>query len=347
ITTFLLSVNSSLLQNTDQWMPMPFTLETLPIENLYRILSHIDLKDRVRVRECNTTMREAIEQSDFIATKLVIYFDGETMACPRLYFGDKSECITSKINELRDLYSRQSRMFRVARIGELEIKFDTCVIDETVLEQVIGQVQFQSLIVHLHKIKIMQPSVLKLVQRFEGENRRFHTCCFAPDPQMIIELPRIKNLVIESDGVALRDHFNPDHILQIIGKDHEDIVVPMKLFKPNDMFRIIRAVHSNDRVKSLSLHVSSLNFQYNFLKSIGIREEGANLINISDANSPINLGQMMKSQGRINITNYYLSHGPGYLRIHSKNRGIHRIYIVKETLPQDAIPYHNFSLPSD
>ncbi|GMT33848.1 hypothetical protein PFISCL1PPCAC_25145, partial [Pristionchus fissidentatus] len=345
ITTFLLSVNSSLFQNTAQWIPMPLTLETLPRENLYRILSHIDLKDRVRVRECSQNMKSAIEQSDFITTKLAIYFERDAMRCPRLYFGDKQECITAKINELRDLQNRQSQMFRIAQINELTMHFDEAVINEKVLEQVIGPFQFLTLNVHVHKI--MQPSVLRLIQRFEGGNMSFHICCFAPDLQTIIDLPRMKNLIIESNNVALSDYINSEKVLQIIGKDHEYTVLPMKPFKPEHLFRIIREVQSNDRVKGLTLHVSSLNFQYNFLNAIGIREEGANLLNISDANSPIVLGQMIRPLGRMNILNYYLSYGPGYLCVRSKNHGIYRISIVKETLPEDAIPSHNFTLPSD
>ncbi|GMT33844.1 hypothetical protein PFISCL1PPCAC_25141, partial [Pristionchus fissidentatus] len=68
------------------------------------------------------------------------------------------ERMTANINEyhsLRKLRSRQSRIFRNARVGELTMNFEKRVIDEEVLDQVTGQIHFLSLKVHMHEI--MQP----------------------------------------------------------------------------------------------------------------------------------------------------------------------------------------------
>ncbi|GMT33845.1 hypothetical protein PFISCL1PPCAC_25142, partial [Pristionchus fissidentatus] len=274
--------------------PLHLALESLPNDNIYRILSHIDPIDRVRVQKCSQRMKSAIEQSDLNETAI--------------HFNSKYE------------------------------------IDEKVLEQVIGLHHFQSLNVHLYKH--MQPSVLNLVQRFKGENRSFHLFYFTPDLETIIELPRMKTLEIDSYFMAISDYFSADQILQIIGKDHEDIVLPMKLFRPDDLFRIIRAVQANGRVRALTLHVPSVNFYRNFLRLMDIQEGIHNLLNISDANSPIDLGRMVSDPGRTDFMSYYLSYGPGYLRINSTNSNIHRVCIVKETLPQYLSPSHNFTLPS-
>ncbi|GMT26660.1 hypothetical protein PFISCL1PPCAC_17957, partial [Pristionchus fissidentatus] len=50
------------------------TLEALPKENIYRILSNLGLQDRKRVRECSKTMKEAIQQSDLFIDRIELRF---------------------------------------------------------------------------------------------------------------------------------------------------------------------------------------------------------------------------------------------------------------------------------
>ncbi|GMT31874.1 hypothetical protein PFISCL1PPCAC_23171, partial [Pristionchus fissidentatus] len=64
------------LMNCDgQNAMLPYiTLESLPKENLYQILSTLPMRNRRILRECNKSMKEAVEQSDLIASCVDLEF---------------------------------------------------------------------------------------------------------------------------------------------------------------------------------------------------------------------------------------------------------------------------------
>ncbi|GMT33847.1 hypothetical protein PFISCL1PPCAC_25144, partial [Pristionchus fissidentatus] len=257
--------------------PLHLTLESLPNENLFRILSHINPIDRVRVRKCSQRMKSAIEQCDLITNEIAIHFhsDGDLV----IFFGEYNGCLRMKADyteshSLKELTQRQSGLFRRARTDELAINFHDHIVDDEILEQAIRPINFISLKIHCHKM--MQQCAINMIRRCEGKQLSMNLCCFRPDLQMIIDLPPMDNLVIQSAEIPIEERFEEHQILQIISKNHANLVLPLKCYVPKSatILRILQAAQSNEKVNSFSLHVAYINFTREFMQSMNLEEEG-------------------------------------------------------------------------
>ncbi|GMT37046.1 hypothetical protein PFISCL1PPCAC_28343, partial [Pristionchus fissidentatus] len=152
----------------------PLTLETLPKENVYQILSALSLSDRKRVRQCSKSMKDAIEASDLVVDIFAIEFDFPSMAwieeddeegylCIEFDgLGGKDELFIEDYtneDEIEKLMDTLKMYFRRVKCNIVRIGGNKPKIDLELVEKILEFVDFCSLDLtfsHLHQKKVFE-----------------------------------------------------------------------------------------------------------------------------------------------------------------------------------------------
>ncbi|GMT33802.1 hypothetical protein PFISCL1PPCAC_25099, partial [Pristionchus fissidentatus] len=164
------------MMNIEFEEPFPsMTLETLPKENHYRILSYLGMKDRLNVRGSSKTMRKSIKESDLFVSDacLSIHTGGITLTIGHIPYlvrnmrddwtkqriASDGDCKVSSSASVRlrsnfNIYSNRSvrclinfitSLFRRLCVNTLTINSHADIINSKLLQQLTAQFDFESL----------------------------------------------------------------------------------------------------------------------------------------------------------------------------------------------------------
>ncbi|GMT26765.1 hypothetical protein PFISCL1PPCAC_18062, partial [Pristionchus fissidentatus] len=258
------------------------TLESLPKENLYQILSKLGLKDRKPVRQCNKRMKDAIEQSDLSVCSIELMFNKTSRnfleVKVHLFDGDdnlSTERIKKWLSELG-----QSPFFRRLKADELSIACVTENVGEKEAQKVTALIDFES--ISLRFMSRMQPGVLNYARLSGKTIESLELFYVYPDSRTILALPIVRSLSLHV--INFFKGFSDDELLDIIGVKHERLLLPANLSQLTTMRYIIKEVRSCVAPRAITLNVNE-NYWLRFLASIDLREERNRLVDVSDPTS--------------------------------------------------------------
>ncbi|GMT26685.1 hypothetical protein PFISCL1PPCAC_17982, partial [Pristionchus fissidentatus] len=247
------------------------TLEALPKENIYRILSLLDLPDRKRVRQCSKIMRDAVQQSDFnvAVIGLEIYgVRGSVMASKSCNLFKEQTSYDNHIESFRNWLRtlRLSCFFRRLKCDTLDIHTNgiSTEVDESMLEQVTEQFDFAELDFHFYSR--IQPNIINFARRSKKPIHSITTSEFSPDPMEIFGLPCSQDLYVHD----MEPGFSDEQILELALQERRIFHVPVNLSNPAPLQRLIEIVHSTSLRRALI--TVTKDYFHRFLESIALRE---------------------------------------------------------------------------
>ncbi|GMT20012.1 hypothetical protein PFISCL1PPCAC_11309, partial [Pristionchus fissidentatus] len=130
------------------------TLEILPTEHLYYILSHLDFQDRKTVRECSQALKEAVQQSTLNVHEISLKFDearenelSMTIFRSTCYDSFTTSVIRNHSELIRRWLSELSErlFFRRLKADHLCIECHAERVSESIVKNVTDQFDFRSL----------------------------------------------------------------------------------------------------------------------------------------------------------------------------------------------------------
>ncbi|GMT33793.1 hypothetical protein PFISCL1PPCAC_25090, partial [Pristionchus fissidentatus] len=323
---------SSMLSNTDALMSLPKT-------NLHQILSHLCLKERMRTRECNTTMREAITESDLTVSHVHLLFD-------RPYSGDLDLIVNGLGNPVKlqancnDLISLEaflrtlSQSFYRLRFPLLIIECGDVTVKESLLEKVTAQFDFE--LVELHFNRRFQQSVIDFALRFNKRIDSLRTWNCTAASLATASLPQLPQLFVL--GRQSYEGFTDEQILGIAKQEHKQLSLHGNLLNPKTIRRLMKIVYTSKIIEHLKVRMCSDYFNL-FLALTNIREEDNKLVDVNDPNSPFEWGDISQSW------EYYLDYRIGYLIVYVRqNSNEHTMTIVNGKMPENCKPSHPLKL---
>ncbi|GMT09339.1 hypothetical protein PFISCL1PPCAC_636, partial [Pristionchus fissidentatus] len=181
-------------------------------------------------------------------------------------------------------------------------------VKESVLESITSQFDFR--VFYLEFFSRNYQSVLNFALRSKKFIDRFtiSSTSFSPDPHEIIQLPRMSYLCVKGMTPGFSDHL----AIEIARKKHTASLIWSDLSHTTTLRRLIQMVRSSKIIREMSITVPIAYF-HRFLSSIGLREEGKQLMDVSDPNS---LVFWLEWEGWTEESRYYLDTGDGHFCIY-------------------------------
>ncbi|GMT12318.1 hypothetical protein PFISCL1PPCAC_3615 [Pristionchus fissidentatus] len=291
------------------------TLEKLPKENVHKIFSNLGLQDRKTVRKCSQTLKEAVQGSDLYVDGISLEFDEkcsndlELVVCPLSGGKGLRTTVNSNYSELikRWLKELSERLFfRRLIAGQLMIQCNAELVQESILGHVAAHFDYQELSLVFNSRN--QQSVL----HFALQSKK-HIDCFKADfyvnldPLEILALPQMNFLSV----LSMNPGFSDEQALTIARKEHTTAQIVANFSHTTTLRSLIQMVHSSRVAKEMAIIMPTTYFR-RFLDSIGLREEGRGLLDVSYPNSsPVYLLEAGYVRNE-----YYLRTGAGYLNTH-------------------------------
>ncbi|GMT26666.1 hypothetical protein PFISCL1PPCAC_17963, partial [Pristionchus fissidentatus] len=307
------------------------TLEALPKENVYRILSLLDLPDRKRIRECCKTLRDAVQQSDLTVTQIILTFsqvDGNFVNVKNYndflgimeFEGNYAESFPNWLKS----EMKQGLFFRRLKCDILDIHTGgiSTEVDESMLEQVTEQFHFAEL-AFLFFSRI-QPNIINFARRSKKPIHSIITSEFSPDPIEIFGLPCSQDLSVHD----MEPGFSDEQILELAKQERRMLRLPVNLSNPATLQRLIEIVHSTSL--SRVYIVVAIEYYHRFLKSIALREEGNQFLDVSDPSAPVLCFEIDS-----NDTTYFLDTGSVFLGVRWNWNNTGRILQIVEGKGRD------------
>ncbi|GMT21871.1 hypothetical protein PFISCL1PPCAC_13168, partial [Pristionchus fissidentatus] len=153
------------------------------------------------------------------------------------------------------------------------------VVDESLLEQVIEQIDFAK--IYLHFSSRLQASVINFLQRSKIPIYSIATADFSPDPLEIMQLPRAKSLTVHD----MEPGFSDQQILELANRGFMHLDLSANLSHRATLQHFIEIAHSR-RMLCASITVT-IDYFHRFLDSIALREEGDQVLDVSDSSLPV------------------------------------------------------------
>ncbi|GMT12931.1 hypothetical protein PFISCL1PPCAC_4228, partial [Pristionchus fissidentatus] len=187
----------------------PLTLESLPIENILRIVSSLDLPERATVRQCSKTMKRIIESSDFVAYRIDIKFKpGRIKYCICSRSCIQLSCSTeyvrsyeSDVDALQRILGLFERSFRRAHFHVFRVITQRSV-EDAKLNDFVSLFNFHTL--NLQMDFSFEQSALDSLWDQRIDTLSIQHC--AVDTFQIDELPRVNCLFLaEADAISDED----------------------------------------------------------------------------------------------------------------------------------------------
>ncbi|GMT33770.1 hypothetical protein PFISCL1PPCAC_25067, partial [Pristionchus fissidentatus] len=255
---------------------LPFlSLESLPKESIYQILSHLKMKYRMRVRKCSTTMKEAIENSDLYADQVTISFEWNQRVHWTLFESVhkqyKLHAHHNDMHSLQNLLDNLSKSFRRVRMDKLKIYCNGMTlghqhrIEQSTVDSLTAQFDFAG--IHLKFDGIFQQTVMSFAIRSGRPIQYLALWNCDVDPPLVIGLPRTAILHVTQNG----DGFSDAHALEIARREHTELQLDRCNFiEPSTLRHLIKIFNSSHLMEILELFVPSWYFD-RFLASFGLR----------------------------------------------------------------------------
>ncbi|GMT17719.1 hypothetical protein PFISCL1PPCAC_9016, partial [Pristionchus fissidentatus] len=268
--------------------PSP-TLEMLPKENLFKIISFLTLRDRKTLHECSETLKEAVQQSDLYVKYVYLNFEKFQSHDLQIAVGVSPDDIPESINVDRNdsesirrwLSNLRKRLFFRRLIADrLQIACGSELVEASILEHIAAQFDYRSFQFQFYSRN--QQGVLNFALRSKKRIDTFCAYYFSPDPHEIIELPRMSDLQVDH----MTPGFSDEQVLAIARKEHITASIRGDLSHATTLLRLIQMVRSSNLILEMQIIVPSTVF-HRFLSSIGLREEGNVLMDVSEPNSPV------------------------------------------------------------
>ncbi|GMT26671.1 hypothetical protein PFISCL1PPCAC_17968, partial [Pristionchus fissidentatus] len=258
------------------------TLESLPKENLYQILSKLGLRDRKPVRQCSKRMKDAIEQSDLSVGRIELIFNKTNRnffdVKLDLFDGDdnlSTEKIKKWLSELG-----QSPFFRRLKADELSITCHKENVSEKVAQNVTALIDFESISVRF--MGRMQPGVLNFARLSGKKFESLALYYFSLDSKNILALPSMRSLSLYATTTT--KGFSDDELLEIVGVKHKRLLLSANLSELTTLHHLIEEIRSSVVPREITINVDE-DYWVRFLASIDLREEGNRLVDFSDPTS--------------------------------------------------------------
>ncbi|GMT11820.1 hypothetical protein PFISCL1PPCAC_3117 [Pristionchus fissidentatus] len=296
----------------------PLTLEALPKENVYRILSNLHFNDRQTVSKCSKSMREVVQRSYLWVERIELRFGEEQLDTVQLavHFScdlSLNRTVNQKHAEtMENWLSEKSKTLCFRRIlaDKLHIQCHAGLVEESILHEVTALFDIRICLIKLHKRA--QPSLMNFLHQSKRSIDCLETIGFAPNPKEIIQLPRLSNIRLDQSLTG----FSDEEVLDIARIGLQQVQIPANLSHTATISRAVEIVRShkpsNRRAAILSLFVP-IPFCHRFLASIGLREEGGMVIDVTNpARPPI---PTVFSTGWHGSTRYFLDMGDCSLMI--------------------------------
>ncbi|GMT12143.1 hypothetical protein PFISCL1PPCAC_3440, partial [Pristionchus fissidentatus] len=288
-----------------------------------QIFSFLDLSDRKIIQQCSRKMKDACKKSDMYC-RIVGLSIGKTMETMVLTvnYGSTLEATLEDSSSLTALLNTLRQQCRRVKARTLSIE---CAFDESVLDKIATVIDFRSISLQVHFQ--LRPSTMAFARRSGRPITCFVTENFSPDPLMLAQLPKMELL-----QVWLSDyHFSDKEIIDIVSKEHGEMVLPGNLSDPRTVRRLIEIVTASDRIDSLIVRVST-EYVHSFLNSIYLREDGGQLVDYINAHRPDTWLEFDESYPK-----YYFDYGVGNLCIYGGADG-RTLHIDNNPLPGSAEP---------
>ncbi|GMT11819.1 hypothetical protein PFISCL1PPCAC_3116, partial [Pristionchus fissidentatus] len=224
----------------------PLTLEALPKENVYRILSNLHLHDRQTVSKCSKTMREAVQQSDLRVERIELRFGEEQTDTVQLavHFCCNlrlRKTVNENHGEMLEnwlIENSKTLFFRRIITDELHIECHAELVEESILQEVTAHFYFRIFVIMLHKRA--QPSLMNFLNQSKKKIDSLEANYFAPNFKEIIQLPRMSLLRLDENFPGLID----EEVLEIARIGHEQVEIPANLSHTATISRAIEVVIS-------------------------------------------------------------------------------------------------------
>ncbi|GMT17601.1 hypothetical protein PFISCL1PPCAC_8898, partial [Pristionchus fissidentatus] len=125
-------------------------------------------------------------------------------------------------------------------------------------------------------------SVMNFVRSSKKHVFSFTALSCDPDQEEIIQLPTMSSLLVQMGTQS----FSDQQVLSIARKEHEKVSLRVNLSDPMTLRQLIKITLSSNHIRHLTFILSTAYF-LRFLASIGLREEGNQLFDVSDHNTPV------------------------------------------------------------
>ncbi|GMT34547.1 hypothetical protein PFISCL1PPCAC_25844, partial [Pristionchus fissidentatus] len=319
------------------------TLDSLPRENVHRILSNLRLKDRMIMRECNKAMREAIKEIDIYVTAVTIKFDTRCFGCVNMILHGKSRAETMKAlaiytepdgdpHTLAKFIALLKCSFRRLRCQTLLIECDSPLVDAIMLQKVTSQIDFESL--ELQFNKLYQYNVVNFARRSNCPVDKLRMTNCSPDLRDIAELPSVGQLtVIQKQG------FNDTNIVALAKGQHGIVKVPADLTHPSTVRQLIQIARGSSLIDRLEFTVSQ-SFFHRFLESVHLLEENHRLLDVTLQNSPVVVCEFDRAYSK---RIYFLDYGSGHIEVLSGSTA-KMLSVVNGKIPGNCYPLISVNL---
>ncbi|GMT21883.1 hypothetical protein PFISCL1PPCAC_13180, partial [Pristionchus fissidentatus] len=313
----------------------PLSLESLPKEHLYRILSSLNLGERQNIRESSKSMKESIEQSDIFPPEIQIFFDknciGKFYIRLEMCYTDstfKLEADYTEADSMKEFIDELKRSFRTARTVKLAILTNEHPVEEEVLDKVTAQFDFTQ--IQLYFNALFQQGAMRFARRSERQIDCFRIENCTLNPAEIINLPRMR--LFEMPRCS---GFSDEGIIDIARKNHGIIFFPGDLSDVESIRHIMKIFLSSEQMEQIKFSLAPDYFQ-RFLALLNLRAELDNLWDVGNLHAETTRSRRV----------YSLDYGKGYIHVVNNTTmfNAYLVTIIKGTIPDDVTPHHRFTL---
>ncbi|GMT22301.1 hypothetical protein PFISCL1PPCAC_13598, partial [Pristionchus fissidentatus] len=329
------------------------TLESLPKENVYRILSTLSTKDRNTVRQCSKVMKEAVEESDLFVNLVTLEFDLDIKTWddleqdppdnpPKLSIKLESDGWTSwhSINyteedEVQNYIDTMKTQFRSLRCNMLSIGTGEYNIDRTEVEEFIERIDFCSLEIRFFDCN--QQSIFDFALSSGRPIEYFTGFDASIKLDMIVDLPQMKRLFVKQ-----KEKFSDKDVLSIVEQDHYRLELSTDISDPTTIHRLIEMVRSSECMERVQVDLT-LPYLNNFLSSFNLWELRDSLVDTKGHTEVIDLDY--KTQ------RYFINFGMWYMEVERFDFSTHytdirSVAIYDGTFPTDRKPFYSVTPPT-
>ncbi|GMT31632.1 hypothetical protein PFISCL1PPCAC_22929, partial [Pristionchus fissidentatus] len=206
--------------------------------------------------------------------KFTIHHSGE----PCVFHAQYTD--TASMGALIDTLKKKFGNLRAA----LVIRTDCTIVDGALIDLLTRRVMPRFPSYDLHFRGCYQKSVMEFVFYRRTVSLQLTDC--SADPSVVVQLPRMRSLsVVQSQA------FGDQHVLAIAKNGHDFTSLPVDLCDYSTIPALVEIVRSNEHTQEFKLDLTAECFN-RFLASVNLREQGTQLLDVTDAQSPILCGEI-------------------------------------------------------
>ncbi|GMT31860.1 hypothetical protein PFISCL1PPCAC_23157, partial [Pristionchus fissidentatus] len=190
---------------------------------------------------------------------------------------------TASMDSLIDTLKKK---FGTLRLETLVIRTDCMVVDGALVDRLVRRVVPRFPSFDLQFRGCYQESVMEFVLNLGRRVDSLQLTNCSADPLVVARLPMMKSLsVVQSQA------FGDQHVLAVARNGHSFTSLPVDLSDPSTIPALAEIVRSNEHTQEFKLDITAEHL-HRFLASINLREEGTQLLDVTEPQSPIPCGEI-------------------------------------------------------